>query len=134
VIEPLRFEPTLDAFAQAAHRLHDQLASQHLSEDLRYKIELAFEEVATNIIRHGHPTGAIDATLELKDDEVVVAFEDDGSPFDPRNRPSRVMPSSLDNAGIGGLGLHLLATLVARMDYQRTPDDRNRLTIAIPRP
>ncbi len=134
MIDRLRFEATLDGFAEAAQRLRERLQAIGADADLTYKIELAFEEVSTNIIRHGQARGKIEVSLEFGDREVALAFEDDGSPFDPRNRPPRVVPSSLDDAETGGLGLHLLATLVTRMDYQRTRDGRNRLTLFIARP
>ena len=54
-----------------------------MNADPRFKVELAFEEVAANIVRHGHPTEDVEVAIRFDDDEIVLTFEDDGAPFDP---------------------------------------------------
>lgn len=110
------------------------LDSQHLPPAPRYHVELAFDEIAGNIVRHGLPSGAIDVRIAFGDREVVLSFEDDGTPFDPRTYPPAVLPTSIDDArvGRGGLGLPLVRSISSAMTYGRTPQQRNQLTLVIP--
>ena len=104
-----------------------------LTPRTRYHIELVFDEVVTNIIRHGHTDSAadIDACVELGPDDAVLTFEDGGEPFDPRQQPEPVHPRSLEDARPGGLGLMLVRKAARQITYERTPEQRNRLTVII---
>jgi serine/threonine-protein kinase RsbW len=128
----LRFAATRDGLEHGALALRDLLDAQHVGGGSRYNVELAFEEVATNIVRHGAPTSDVEFTIVFGVDEIVMTFRDDGIPFDPRAHPAPVAPTSIDDAPIGGLGLVLLRTISTRMEYERTPQDCNLLTIVIP--
>ena len=127
-----RFPPTLAGFAVAAEALRERLDTWDLADGLRYNVEMAFEEAATNIIRHGQAARDVDATITLGLDEIVLTFEDDGVPFDPRHHPAPAFPSSIEEAPVGGLGLPLLRSVLSRMDYERTPEQHNRLTLVLP--
>lgn len=128
----LRFPGTSDGFEGAAAELRALLDARHVDTALRYKIEVAFEEIATNIIRHGAPTQDVEVTIAFDEREVVLTFEDDGVPFDPRERAAPLVPASIDEAVVGGLGLVLVRKLTTRMAYERTSQRRNRLTLAMP--
>jgi anti-sigma regulatory factor (Ser/Thr protein kinase) len=130
----LTVRPTLSGFEEAARTLRDQLGARAIHEDTSYKIELAFEEVVTNILRHGHPTADISVTIAFDGRAAVLTFEDDGVPFDPRGKGEFKPPPSLDETPVGGLGLHLLRTIAQRVDYEHTPERHNRLTLVIALP
>jgi len=132
------FTPTMAGLEQCAGALRALLEIRAVPGDARYYIELAFDEIASNIIRHGRPTGEIDLTIQFDVGEVVLTFEDNGVAFDPCDRPHPVLPLSpegsipLDDVPVGGRGLALLRTFVTQMAYERTPQQRNRLSLAIP--
>ena len=46
-------------------------------------------------------------------------MEDDGQPFNPLHAPSPDTTRSLHDRSIGGLGIHLVRTLVDGLEYQR---------------
>lgn len=112
--------------------LRECLDARGLHGAPRYNVELVFEEIATNIIRHGSPIGEVELALSFTEHEVVLTFEDDGVPFDPRLQPDPVIPSSLDEAPVGGRGLPLVRNVATRIEYARTPQSRNQLKLAIP--
>jgi anti-sigma regulatory factor (Ser/Thr protein kinase) len=126
-----RFPGTLAGFEAAARTLLDVLSSWPLDRATCYKIELAFEEIGTNIVLHGAPTEDVEVTVSLHEQEVVLTFEHDGIEFDPRAHPAPVTPASIEDAKVGGLGIMLVKDLAARLDYERTADRRNHLTVAI---
>jgi serine/threonine-protein kinase RsbW len=127
----LRFSATVAGHADAAASLRQLLDARQLEDGPRYNVELAFEEITANIIRHGSPTGEVNVQLEFTEDEIILSFEDDGVPFDPREQPTPPAATSLEKAPIGGLGLVLVRKISTRMDYQRTAEERNHLTLAI---
>jgi anti-sigma regulatory factor (Ser/Thr protein kinase) len=128
----LRFHGTLDGLSEAADALQGLLDERELDEKARYNVQLAFEEIAANIVRHGFPTTDVEVSIDFDRDEIILTFEDDGVPFDPRERPDPPVPASLAEAPIGGLGLVLVRKITTRMAYERTPQHRNLLTLTIP--
>lgn len=127
----LRFVPTMEGFESAAAALRALLDQRGIDGMARYNTELAFEEIALNIIRHGSPRGEVTTTVVFGP-EIVMTFDDDGLPFDPTAAPDPVLPSSIEEAKVGGLGLLLVKQFSSRMTYRRTPEARNQLTLAIP--
>lgn len=102
-----------------------------------YRLTLAVDEIATNIIIHGYQeqglTGDIVISIERSDQNLTVILEDTGIAYDPR---SQGMPSAedldkpLSDREIGGLGIFLALQGVDRFDYQRC-DNVNRNTLAV---
>ena len=129
----LKFPATLPAYATAFATLRRTLDAQRLSARRRYYVELVFEEIVSNIIRHGdggRRDGAVEVAVGFGKEGVVLRFDDDGAPFDPRNHE---VPdaASLEEARVGGLGLKLVRHASSRIDYERTPQQGNRVTITI---
>ena len=130
-IHRLRFPGTLAGFEEASRSLRQFLEAHRLSEDTRFHIELVFEEIAVNIIRHGKPRADVNVEVTVNG-EVVLTFEDDGQSFDPRDQPLPAPPESIEETRVGGLGLVLVKQFCTRLEYERTAEDRNRLTVSIP--
>jgi anti-sigma regulatory factor (Ser/Thr protein kinase) len=125
----------MDGYAQAFEALRRKLEEVGLRGRSRYNVELVFEEIVTNIIRHGeveHEQPAVEVALGFARDAVVMRFHDDGAPFDPREHAVPDTPGSLEDARIGGLGIKLVRHVSTHIDYERTPEARNRLTVTIP--
>lgn len=130
----LRFAARRDAFEPAFADLRAALDACGVGGRARFNAELAFEEIVSNIIRHGRPDAGshhIDVILACEPSLVVLTFEDDGVPFDPLARPTPTLPSSLEEAPLGGLGLLLLRKASTQLRYERTPDHKNRLIVDI---
>jgi serine/threonine-protein kinase RsbW len=132
----IRFPANHEGFARGFTRLCEALDAERLDGAPRYNAELVFEEIVANIVGHGARNGRepdVCVTLETRSDSIVLIFSDDGVPFDPRGRPDPVIPKSLAEAKIGGFGLMLVRHAASSLDYVRTADDRNRLTVSVPR-
>ena len=130
----LKFPATFAAYARASGDLRRALEARGIAEKPRYNAELVFEEIVSNIIRHGctsHVQCAIEVAVGFDPDAVVLSFHDNGQPFDPRAHQAQPVPQSLDAAGHGGLGLVLVRHAAARIDYERTRQNRNHTTVTI---
>lgn len=126
----LRFAATTAGLADAVASLRALLDARALHPRHRHDVELVFEEVASNIVNHGKPSSLVEATLRFGGD-TVLTFEDDGVAFDPRRQPPPAAVTRASELRIGGLGLVIVRDLCARVDYVRTRNGRNRLTLAI---
>ena len=130
----IRFPGTHEGFAQGFARLRSALDAERLEAAPRYNAELVFEEIVANIVSHGAVDGRepdVRVTLEPYSDSIVLTFDDDGVPFDPRGRSDPVHPRSLEEAKVGGFGLMLVRRAASTLDYQRTAEGRNRLTVRV---
>lgn len=100
--------------------------------ELEFQIKLVLEELGLNIINHGHD-GAEGREIEIEivseADAVTVEIVDDGRPFDPMTEaPAPDTESALEDRPVGGLGVHLVRTMMDEARYRRE-GDRNRLTL-----
>ena len=86
------------------------------------EMELAADEILTNIISYAYQGTSGDITVTCSTDEqgrFVVETADAGEPFDPllANMPN--VSASLEQREIGGLGLFLVKKMVDETRYER---------------
>jgi len=135
---PRRFELTIPAtrsgFARGFDELRRGLDTLSLDPRARFSAELVFEEVVANVLRHGTRPGTenrVSVDVQLVDDALRLTFLDDGLAFDPRGRPDPEPASDLEHAEIGGRGLMLIRCFSSAMEYERTPEGQNRLSVLV---
>lgn len=86
------------------------------------RLELVLEELVSNIICHAYADAgehAIQIRLEHSVDGIVVTICDDGAPFNPFDRPAPDTSAPLEEREPGGLGIHLVGSMVKESEYQR---------------
>lgn len=99
--------------------------------DLTFKINLVLEEVGLNIMNHGHEGGLheIEITLISEDKALTLEITDDGKPFDPlKDAPLPDIDAEMEDRPIGGLGIHLVRTMMDELCYRRE-QGKNHLTL-----
>ena len=87
---------------------------------VRFAVELALEEIFTNVVRHNaRGRGPIAIALERRDGEVIVTITDPDAPrFDPvADGPEADVDLPLDQRLPGGLGIHLVRKFMDRIEY-----------------
>lgn len=122
----------LPALVTTVNRFLDQHAVPH---EAIFRVNLAIEEIATNIIKYGYDDTAqhtIKMHLKLLPDAIRLRLEDDGHPFDPLQAPEPDIHVPLDQRKIGGLGLLLVREIVGHIAYRRE-NDANILEMDIAR-
>jgi serine/threonine-protein kinase RsbW len=96
-----------------------------LSKAVRFAVNLALEELVTNVINHGYK-GLADQRIAVEviigPDEVTARVEDWGPPFDPLQAPSPDTAAPLDEREVGGLGIHLSKQMLDGLTYSRSGD------------
>jgi anti-sigma regulatory factor (Ser/Thr protein kinase) len=130
----IRFPATHAGFADGFARLLEFLDVQALSGAWRYNVELVFEELVANVVKHGVRSGEeveVHVTVERRPDSIELCFDDNGVAFDPRTSPEPKLARSLEEARPGGFGLMLVRRAASVLDYVRTPEGRNRVTLRL---
>ena len=96
-----------------------------------FRVNLVLEELGLNIMSYGYDEGLheFEITLTSEADVLRIEVTDDGRPFDPLNEaPEPDLDASVDDRQVGGLGIHLVRTMVDEMSYRRE-QDKNHLTL-----
>jgi len=101
-----------------------------LSEKGVFQLQLAVDEVASNIILHGytHQTGPIHLTIWKENDKIIIQIQDRGEPFNPLEADEPDLQAPLEERSPGGLGIHFLKTVTDSVHYQ-FKDGKNILTL-----
>ena len=87
-----------------------------------YSVNLALDEVVTNAILYGfdEPAGQeMQVHLQIADSELKGELIDQGRQFNPLEYPMPRLDVPLQEREVGGLGLHLVRSLMDRLDYRR---------------
>jgi anti-sigma regulatory factor (Ser/Thr protein kinase) len=95
------------------------------------EINLALEELFTNIVHHGFTDKAehrIKFTISHQDGTVVMRIEDDGVPFNPTDTDPPDTECVLEERQVGGLGVHLIKNMMDNITYKRH-NDKNLLIL-----
>ena len=106
-------------------------ARQGVSSDVSFAVQLCLEEAVANVIMYGGVSDArlkIVIEIERNGTTLVARVVDNGRQFDPTQAPPPSMPTSLVEAKIGDLGIHLMRSFASGMHYERR-DGCNRLTL-----
>ena len=113
-------------------RIVDEMAASHrLSHNVAADMNVALDEVLTNIITHGYADDGlheITVRLTLDKDVLEAEIEDDGAPFDPLTIPPPDVRAPLRARQVGGLGIHLVRSLMSDVAYSLV-GNRNRLRL-----
>jgi serine/threonine-protein kinase RsbW len=122
LMEPLTVPGTLASLALIREYVRAAAAQAGLDKKRSYRLGLAVDEIATNIVNHGYQeTGrmgdvVVRATFDAH--KLTIVLEDTAVPFDPRRlaRPEQIdLP--LAARPVGGLGIFLAMENVDRFDY-----------------
>ena len=88
-----------------------------------YRLRLAVDEIATNIVTHGYQESSLEGDITIYADNdgqsLTITLEDAGIPYDPLNRPPPDdLDAPLDERQMGGLGVFLAKKNVDEFAYE----------------
>lgn len=136
-IEKLTVSATLDSLRTIAEYVAKVANLANLEKKAMYKLRLAIDELATNIINYGYSeenlTGDILLESEISDEMIVIKIRDYGIAFDPTSKlegESDTINIPIEDRQIGGLGIFLAFDGVDDFFYERIDNENiNTLTI-----
>ena len=110
----------------------NEFAATHaVPDDTRRTFNIAFDDLINNIVSYGYQDDdehRIWVDIALNGAFVEATISDDGTPFDPFAVAAPDLDDELDERRIGGLGIHLVRTMMDDVKYERR-DDRNVVVI-----
>ena len=113
-----------------------QFAEEHkATPDQAYKLNLALEEMVSNIIKYGFDDSNvhdIPVSVSMDENTILLRIEDDGHAFNPLAAPTPDTAKPLAEREVGGLGIHLVKSMCNDLRYSRT-EGRNVLEVVIHR-
>ena len=125
----------VEASPGALDRINDAIESISLQEewppDLIFTMSLVIEELGMNIINHAYrdDSGEFEIIITSEDRALTVELIDNGPPFNMlTDAPAPDIDAPIDERPIGGLGIHLVKTMMDELDYRRERD-QNHLTL-----
>jgi serine/threonine-protein kinase RsbW len=101
-----------------------------ISDGVVYDIQLAVDEICSNIMLYGYrgSPGAISLDCTVGDHAIRLEITDEGMPFNPLTVPDPDIDADLDHREAGGLGIYFVKTIMDELEYEFR-DGRNVLTI-----
>lgn len=132
------FSATLDSLGSIRQFITNSGKAIGLDKSKIYKLCLAVDEIATNIINYGYTksgieNGSIDLLIKYDNDALTVTLEDSAIPFNPLDK---ILPNEkdlslpLEERPIGGLGIMLAKENVDNYSYEyKNGKNRNILCI-----
>lgn len=134
----LKFEPASgssqdDVLQHIASEVEELGQRESWPDSLVFKVNLVLEEVGINILSYGGETGGpwpeFEIVIASEDDALTIEVSDEGRPFDPFNdAPKPAIDAAIEDRNVGGLGIHLVKTMMDDTSYQHS-GGRNRLTM-----
>lgn len=102
----------------------NNLFKNKISVEDNHAIHLAVEEVVVNIITHGYNNseGIIEILCQIKDSYIIIHICDYAPPFNPLFLPTPDLEADLIDRQIGGLGVHLIKSLMDEVEYKKTEE------------
>ena len=101
----------------------DRFCEEHnISTAVNQKVDLAIDDLVNNIISYGYnddKVHTIDIAFKRMEHELIIVIEDDAVPFNPFDAEPGDIHLSIDERDIGGLGIHLVKSLMHSCQYQR---------------
>lgn len=127
----LRIPNELAAIRRVAHAVEAFCTDHAIPPSLAMNLNLAVDEIVTNIISHGSKDDGrhdIEVDMRLAAGILAVDVIDDGVAFDPLKMPAPDVHAAIEERPIGGLGIHLIKSLMDSVEYRRD-GERNRLSL-----
>lgn len=124
----------LPAVTESLHELatfvRAECESNGVEDDDRRSIELICDELAANLCMHAYAggQGSFAFGIEFEGETCALRFVDAGPPFDPTLLEPPDTEASIEERGIGGLGIHFVRQQSESFEYERR-DDLNVVTV-----
>jgi serine/threonine-protein kinase RsbW len=127
----LRIVNDLAELTRIAESVDEFCARHDVPAGNAFKLNIALEELLTNTISYGYDDDArheIAVDITYENETIVAELSDDAQQYDPLNAPPPDLDSAIEDRRIGGLGVHLVKTMMDDVTYAYR-DGRNHVTL-----
>ncbi len=102
------------------------------NDDHVNKIQVAVDEACTNVVRHAYPNqppGPMDVEVTCNSEKFQIVISDKGKGFEPEAIQKPDMARYLNQFKRGGLGIHLIQTLMDKVTFRIRPYKKNSVVM-----
>jgi anti-sigma regulatory factor (Ser/Thr protein kinase) len=120
-VEKIVISNNAQALSEANAWLEEVVSRFDITSHLAFKIDLVMSEVLPNIISYGYfddKFDQIELTLEQHPQLFILQITDQAIPFNPFTYPEYKQSETLEEASIGGRGIHLMKSFSDAQEYQ----------------
>ena len=131
-MKELKLAATLENIEVVTDFVNEQLEALDCPMKAQMQIDVAIDELFSNIAHYAYHPEVGDATVRLEVIEeplaVVITFIDSGVPYDPLAKEDPDITLSAEERGIGGLGIFMVKKTMDEITYEYK-DGQNILAI-----
>lgn len=131
-MKELTVEATIQNIEVVTDFINASLDEYNCSMKAQTQIDIAIDELFSNIARYAYNPETGSATVQIDLEEgtpiVVITFKDRGLPYDPLKKPDPDVTLSAEERDIGGLGIFLVKKSMDEITY-RYENGQNILTV-----
>ncbi len=131
-MKELTVDATVESIPVITEFVDEQLAKYNCPVKAQAQIDIAIDELFSNIVHYAYHPGTGPATVRVEVVEkplsVVITFIDQGVPYDPLAKADPDVTLSAEERAIGGLGIYIVKKNMNEITYEYK-DGRNILKI-----
>ena len=126
----LKIESKTEKLSAVREFVSDAARKFGFAEESVGKIALAVDEACTNVIKHSYnyaPNKEIDIRIIAENGVFEIVITHQGKTFDPDAVKPPDMREYLSHYRKGGLGIHLMRSLMDTVEYRVRPDKKSEV-------
>ena len=131
-MKELTVEATLESIPVITEFVDAQLKQLDCPKKAQAQIDIAIDELFSNIVHYAYHPGVGPATVRVEVLEeplaVAITFIDQGVPYDPLSQADPDVTLSAEDREIGGLGIYIVKKNMSEITYEYK-DGKNILRI-----
>lgn len=131
-MKELTVDATLESIPVITEFVDEQLEQLQCPIKAQMQIDIAIDEMFSNIVHYAYHPGVGPATVRVEVLEeplsVVITFIDQGVPYDPLSKADPDVTLSAEDREIGGLGIYIVKQNMSEITYEYK-DGKNILRI-----
>ncbi|MDE6662441.1 MAG: ATP-binding protein [Lachnospiraceae bacterium] len=125
-------EATIESIPKVTAFVDEQLEQLECPMKTQMQVDMAIDELFSNIAYYAYnpETGSATVRVEVTENPlaVVITFIDNGVPYDPLAKEDPDITLSIEERGIGGLGIYMVKKTMDDVSYEYK-DGQNILRI-----
>ncbi|MDO4838945.1 MAG: SpoIIE family protein phosphatase [Clostridia bacterium] len=120
-LHEMTVDATVENITPITEFVDAQLDSHGCSAKAKMQINVAVDEIVSNIAHYAYPDGQGQVTvrMEVEDGAAYITFMDEGIPFDPLEEADPDISLGAEERGVGGLGIFLVKKTMDTLTYER---------------
>lgn len=124
----LCIDATLENVDLAIDFVNNRAEELPLSEKDRHMIDIAVDEIVSNVARYAYKdeVGKVTVQFSSDDEGIEITVTDSGAPYNPLEKEDPDVTLSIEERGIGGYGIFIVKKVMDEINYEYT-DNKNVL-------